>query len=192
MKFFTKEEALAVSLILLVIGTVSFFNFRVSLRRSRDLQRKSDIGAISDALIKYREDFGFLPLSSSDGKILACEPVTKEGQAIKFSPCEWGKNKIADLTDPTYPPYISSLPIDPSSRQGVSYLYLSDGNFYQLFSALEGKDDSEFNPKIEARRLMCGVKVCNFGKAYGKTPLDKSLEEYENELSIEKSKNNTK
>jgi len=36
--------------------------------------------------------------------------------------------------------------------------------------------------KIVKRNISCGVKVCNYGRSYSTTPLDKSLEEYENEI----------
>lgn len=185
MKFFTKEETLVVGTILLFITLVTLYNLRISLRRARDAQRKSDMGQIAGALAKYREDFGFLPLSSTDHKILACEPVKQEGLIVKFSPCEWGKDKIVDLNDPNYPPYINSLPLDPQTGQGSYYVYLSNAKRFQILASLEGKDEDEYNPKIEARRISCGVRLCNFGVAYSKTPLDKSIEEYENEIREE-------
>jgi len=71
MKSFTRSEIYGVGIILLVIASLTAFNLQVSLRRSRDSQRKADINAISDALGKYQADFGFFPPSTEDGKILA-------------------------------------------------------------------------------------------------------------------------
>jgi type II secretory pathway pseudopilin PulG len=186
MKFFTKKEILGIIFILLAIGLACFSNFKVSLRRARDAQRKNDIGAIADALNRYQVDFGFFPLSSSDGKILACEPVTTEGKGKNkvyiFSACEWGKDGIRDLTDYNVLPYLKILPTDPQKDKGLIYFYISNGKRYQIFASLEGSDEDEYSRAIIKRNISCGTRLCNFGCAYGKTPLDKSIEEYENEL----------
>jgi hypothetical protein len=54
---------------------------------------------------------------------------------------------------------------------------------------LEDKNDSEYNFAIDRRGLRCGNFICNFGKSDGQTPLDKTLQEYENELYAKKKKN---
>src|SRR5258707_2684645 len=86
-------------------------------------------------------------------------------------------NSISDLKG-----YLDSIPMDPSARDGFSYLYLTDGTHFQVLASLESADEAGYDAKIAARRLKCGNKICNLGKSDGKTPLDKSLEEYENEL----------
>ena len=140
MKFFTKKELKVIALIFLGIALVSMPNFRISLRRQRDLQRKNDIGDIAKALDKYHEDFGIFPL-------------TKD------------------------------LPRDPDWKKGLVYVYISNGRRFQILASLEGRDEDEYSPRIEERNIKCGLKLCNFGRAYGKTPLDKSIEEYENEIN---------
>ena len=185
MKSFSKEELLAVGVILLAIVLISFKNFKVSLRRARDAQRKNDIGAIANGISRYGNDFAVYPLASGDGQILACSPrvsTNKVGKEIvEFEPCEWGKDSLRDALDLTYPSYIEVLPSDPKGDLGVSYLYLSSSQNYQVYAALEGVDEDEYDPNIVARNLTCGVKICNFGRSSG-VPLDKSIEEYENEL----------
>ena len=191
MKFFTKQELFAIFAILLVIILISLANFKVSLRRARDAQRKNDIGAIADGLNRYANDFAKYPLASPDGKILACRPVISEDKnkrkIVEFEPCEWEKDALADALDPTFPSYIKNLPSNPQDDLGVSYLYLSNGARFQIYAVLEGVDEDEYDPKIVARNLMCGIRICNFGRSTG-VPLDKSIEEYENELIIENSK----
>ena len=86
-------------------------------------------------------------------------------------------NSLADLKG-----YMDVISMDPQGRSGATYLYLSDGAHFQVFASLESKDEAGFDAKIEARNLKCGNKICNLGKSDGKTPLEKSLEEYENEL----------
>lgn len=185
MKFFSKKETRAVLTILLVIALISLPNFLVSLRRARDAQRKADLGSIHDGLIRYHDDFGVFP-SSIDGKIAACAPyeIKKENDRITviFSPCQWGESSLTDLSDPSFPPYLKVLPKDPQAAKGFDYLYFSNGNRFQLYATLEGKGEDEYDPKIIARDLKCGKNICNSGRAYSKTPLDKSIEEYENEL----------
>ena len=189
MKFFTRKELLAVVLIFGAIALASLSNFKVSLRRARDVQRKSDVRSVTDALVKYSEDFGPFPLSE-DGKTVACRgsetKIDEKGRITGLVACEWGRDSLADISDPAYPPYLLTLPQDPLFEKGYQYLYLSNGKRFQLYASLEGTDEPEYDPKIIARKLSCGEFICNFGLSYGATPLDKSIEEYENELLRDK------
>ena len=145
MKIFNKQELKAVSIILLAIFILSFFNFQISLRRGRDNERENDLGDIAKLLDAYKS-----------------------------------KNSI-------YPANLSNLtnaPKDPGTTNGHSYLYLTDGKFFQLFASLEGgSDESQYNPVIVKRNLKCGSFICNFGVASSNTPLDISLSMYENEIN---------
>jgi hypothetical protein len=183
MRFFKKKEIIGIFVILLAIGLACFSNFIVSLRRARDAQRKNDIGAIADALNKYNDDFEQFPLSSEDGKIIACKDGSASLKAF-LSPrvCEWGKDGLYDLTDENVLPYLKILPTDPQKDKGLYYVYFSNGKRYQIYAALEGSDEDEYSEAIIKRNISCGTRICNYGRAYGKTPLDKSIEEYENEL----------
>jgi len=185
MKFFSKAEIKAILLTFGLLVIVLFPNLLVSLRRARDVQRKADLSALSEALNKYQIDFGSFPLSK-DGMISACAPVEIIKQLPKdiviFSSCRWGKDSFKDINDEGYPPYLRTLPADPLAKEGPAYYYLSDGKQYQIFGTLEGVTEAEYDPRIVKRSLPCGTKTCNFGKSYGNLPLDKSIEEYENEL----------
>ncbi len=183
MKPFTKKETLSVIIIFLVLIGISVPNFMLSFRRARDQARRNDIGAISDALDAYKEDFKIFPYSSLDGKIVAC---IKEGEAavkdekgrthVNFVPCQWGESKIVDPTAETKKIYLELLSQDPDSKKGATYIYISDGERYQILTALEGADEPEYDPKIIARGITCGLRICNAGK-FNKCPVDKSLEE---------------
>lgn len=188
-KKFSKEELLAVGIIFVILITVSVPNFLVSLRRARDQTRKDDIGAIKSALDIYNQDFGGYPLSTSDGRFLAC---LKEGDTVEVDkdgrlranliPCEWGKDGIVDLTPGSDKIYIDRLAQDPRGSQGVRYSYYSDGARYQIFAALEGKDDAEFDSAVVGRNIECGSRTCNLGRGYGcsiEKTLDKCREEQE-------------
>jgi len=199
MKFFTKKETLVISLILGFIFVTSFYNFKISLRRSRDAQRKADLGTIANALGAYKSDFGFYP-PSLDGKIVACkkegvETLTNNNQVLGkeidpldfFEPCEWGQDALRDVFDPEYPPYLATLPQDPQFDSGASFFYVSNQDNFQVYTALEGKDEDANQSIVAERGLSCGTKTCDFGRSSG-APLEKSLEEYENELLEKKAK----
>lgn len=174
MRFFTKGELFAVLGILTVIISISLYNFRISIRRARDAQRKSDLGVIGNSLNLYNEDNGGYPLGTARGEILACEPTVKEGAGVLYSPCVWGKDSFSES---------SPLPLDPRTGQGRHYVYISNGKRFQLLASLEGPDEAEYNPKIVNRNISCGLYLCNFGVGSGNTPLEKSIEEYENEIN---------
>lgn len=178
MKFFSKYEFVEITIIIAILIAVSLPNFIVSLRRARDAQRKNDLGSLENALLRFNNDFGFFPLASVDGRIIACRGV---GELLE--PCDWGVDALTDPSDPSFPPYLSSIPVDPDNSKGVSYHYLSNGKRFQILAALEGKDEDEYDESILARGIYCGKALCNSGKASGRTPLDKSLQEYENELN---------
>jgi hypothetical protein len=199
MKFFKKDEAVFVSIVLLVIFIVSFFNFRIAIRRSRDAQRRDDLGAITTALSNYKTDFAFVP-PSVDNMILACkkdgvnfdEPMQgsefdREEFFNNLRVCDWGIDGLVDISDDSYPPYISTLPKDPKSELGYKYIYMSSTGHFQVFAYLEGEEDEDqYNPEVVSRGLDCGGVICNYGRADGATPLNISIEEYE-EMLLEKS-----
>jgi len=197
MKPFSRNEIIAASAIILVIFAVTLINMSWALRRARDAQRMQDLGAISEALHNYQKDFGFFP-PSENGKIKACKNsnfdeiadlLKKEKEFNKtlfisgLTTCEWGKDKLADVNDESYPAYLSIIPQDPKAKEKVAYYYISNSERFQLYSYLEGENSEEgYNLGIVDRSLSCGNKICSFGKSYGETPLNISIEEYEQEL----------
>lgn len=194
MKLFTRNEWIAVLIILGAISVAAFFNFKASLARARDSQRMADLQSLVDALARYNSDFGFYPAASPDGRIIACKKAgAKVFKGMKLAdflaslaPCDWGRDGLADITDASYPAYLKVLPADPKSALGFAPRYISDGRLFQIYTALELTDADEYKSSIVARNLACGVNVCNAGRSYGVTPLDKSLQEYENELLKQK------
>lgn len=185
---FTKHEARFIFFALLLIISITVLNMRTSLRKSRDAQRKNDVRSIYDALLAYQNDFGAFP-ASENGKIKACKGELDERDIPQFRACEWYQDGLRDIFDDSYKPYLSVILGDPRQGQGRSYYYLSNQKHFQIFASLESADEPEVDVKIIARALPCGQKICNFGRSDGATPLDKSLEEYENELERLKEKN---
>jgi hypothetical protein len=197
MKLFTRNETLIVSGIFTFTFLVTLYNLNISLRRSRDAQRRSDISALTMALKEYYDDFGFYP-PSKDGKIVACKGENfiegwedlkddEEFDRDKFfsilTICEWGEDSLRDVTDDEYEPYMQTIPQDPKTDEGMRYIYLSNSKRFQLYSYMEGaKEEIGYDEKIVARNLECGSGyICCFGKSYS-VPVDRSIEDYEKEL----------
>ena len=183
MNKFSKHELISIFVIFFILVSISIPNFIISLRRARDQVRRDDMGALEKYLADYSADNPSFPKSSADGKILDClkpgdKPVknNKGVWVVNPIPCEWGKDSLADLfSGKVYMPILSR---DPDYQKGVSYLYFSDGNRYQIFAAMEGNDEAEIDSKIIARGLVCGNKICNIGRSYD-VPIDISIEEYD-------------
>ena len=177
---FKKGELRAVVIIFILLFTAIFFNLQVSFRKSRDERRKGDIRAIYDALVYYHEDSSSFP-ASSEGRIVACLGGFDENNVPQRKECEWGWEGLTDIFAEESKEYIHTLPTDPYHNDGARYLYLSNGRTFQLYASLEGESEPEFDPAVVKRNLNCGNKICNYGLAFNDTPLDKSIEEYENE-----------
>lgn len=182
---FSKPEIISIVVIFLVLVVVSWPNFSLSLRRSRDQIRRDDIGNIQAAIDEYYNDYGMFPLSTKDNKILGCkssddsvvESTGSGGVKINLVGCEWGKDPWINLTPEVNKTYMKVVPGDPKLSSGTSYFYSSDGSRYQLFASLEGEDEPEYNAKLAARGVKCGVSTCNLGRA-NNVPLYVTVEEY--------------
>lgn len=189
MKKFSKEESIGLGIIFLLLLAISIPNFVMSIRRSRDQNRRDDIGGLSQGLQEYYADFGVFPKSNSDGQMIACKKpedkvtVDEKGRLIvDLIPCQWGRDALVDLTPGSTKVYIKALPLDPHSEKGAKYMYLSDGYRYQVMAAMESSDEAGYDASLSARKIMCGIRICNMGKSYN-SPLGKSLEEYASEKS---------
>ncbi len=188
MKKFSKTELISIFVIFFILIAVSVPNFVISIRRARDQVRRDDMGTLVHALDQYMTDFKTFPSASPDGRMMDClkpgdKPVKDNKGNWTFSPipCDWGKDSFANLINGNI--YISVLPRDPDYQKGAKYLYFSDGDRYQIYAAMEGSDEAEVDPKIVARGLLCGTRVCNIGRSYN-VPTDISIEEYDKLLIV--------
>lgn len=187
MKPFTKHEFIGVTIIILVVGLFFGQGILMSLLRARDSQRMGDLSTISDVLIAFHDEYGFFPISE-DGKIRACKGDTYEAvsEALKKVPqfdralfesglrvCVWGEDELVHSS--------TTLPRDPKTDGGVMYMYLANGNRFQILAHLESKEDF-YDPNVASRNISCGTSLCTVGKAYATTPLDRSIDEYEREI----------
>lgn len=201
MRKLTKQEIKAILTIFLILFSVTFYNLQIAIRKSRDAQRRTDLRTISDALGKFFSDYGFFP-PSVDGKIVFCKSdnyeqimneITESGVFDRYKfftglrPCEWGQDSFADLFDENSVPYLQTLPADSKHKDGLKYVYISNTKLFQIYSYLEGEDSEDtYNPLVVNRNLMCGTKVCSYGRSYSDIPLNISIEEYE-AILLEKS-----
>ena len=111
MRPITKNEKIGVFVVFLLLIFVTVLNLQVSIRKARDTQRRNDLGAISDSLGRYQQEFGFFP-PSEDGKIKACkedgfeEKISALEEKPDFSmsmitqamrPCNWGIDSLRDF-----------------------------------------------------------------------------------------------
>lgn len=170
MKGFTRTELVGVLAILVVILGLALYNFQTAGSKARDEQRKASARSVVNALEKYNKDFGRFPPSSLEGKMLAC------GSGDNVTACQWGQDDLRDLTDPSYPPYLDPIPLDPRQGQGVSFYYLSNGSDFQIFSHLERRLDPEWSAYIDSLNLPCGEHKCNYGITLSRKPVTKMLE----------------
>jgi len=204
MKGFTKTEIKAIAVILSALFLAVGLNMRLALRRARDAQRRSDLGAISNALHSFFEDFGFFP--PADGELIrACKADNFEEKLAEAKAydlfnwqvffeglrgCVWGEDSLTDLGFFDEPvDYLKNIPRDPRISRGLTYIYFSNGNRFQLYASLEGGNTEEgYSEGIVGRNLSCGDGICSFGKTYSYTPLDMSIEQYEAILEEQRQK----
>jgi hypothetical protein len=197
MKLFSKSEFFGLLIIYSVVFILMAINLRVSIRKARDSQRMTDLGIISDGLHRLYSDYGFFP-PSEDGKIKFCknenfDKVLEDMRSTnKFDrnkligglrPCKWGEDSLDDLLNDESQPYIQNIPSDPKTDKGMSYYYISDQEYFQVYASLEGgANDEYYDSSIVARNLKCGNSICSFGKSYASLPLDISIEKYRQTL----------
>lgn len=187
MKFFSKEEIKKVGLIIVALLMVSLINFRGSLTKARNAQRNADLTFMREKLEEYQSEVGHFPPSGGDGRILACKG---EGTVVNLefkrlenpAPCKWGEDSLVNYFSDTPKTILEKIPVDPQNDDGVRYIYKSNLSRFQIYASLEGKGEAEYSEKIAGIKIKCGSRICNFGKAFSDTPLDKSIQEYENEL----------
>lgn len=189
MRFFNKEEIIAILIIFFVLTIVSIPNFSLSIKRARDTSRQDDMGSLQGALNNYFKDFGQFPKSTPDGKIIGCvAPGTtpsrdsKGNLVVTYIPCEWGRDGLLNPVDANASNYVNPLPNDPQAQAGMHYVYLSDGTRYQILGSFEDSGNAEYNKAVLARGISCGARLCNFGRGYATTPVNISIEQYEKTL----------
>ena len=158
-KGFTLIELLIVMAIIAILVTVFLAGFMASQRRSRDLNRKSDIKQIANALEIFYSDYERYPAADA-GQIVACEYVPALPDTS--TACSWDGGQFSDgITT-----YFRELPPDPTD---YTYFYAVSSDFqaFQLFAHLENPEDQNCiqggsgDPDCETPLLPLVAPVCD-------------------------------
>lgn len=174
-KGFTLVELLVVMAIMGVLVTLIGTSFRSSMMRGRDVQRKSDLKQIANALELFFNDYGYYPNADEGGRIMAC-PYEKGVGGIS---CNWNTGEFYDVypgTTSLRTIYLKKFSPDPVT--GYNYYYRSpdsDIKKFQLFAKLENSEDQDcmgadcLNPTVS---YSCGKGICNFAITSPNTSYD--------------------
>jgi len=123
---FTLVELLVVIAIMSILTIIAVSQFQSAKRKSRDVQRKGDISAVSKALLMYYTDYGYFP-ESVDGQI---------------NEAPWG----GSFSDAGYD-YLKEMPRE--NYGDIPFCYVTDGGTeptkFGLFSILENSEDMDYN-----------------------------------------------
>lgn len=154
---FSKKESLFVATVVVCLIGATLVNLSASYRKSRDNDRKNSLGDIERRLGDFKKAIGYFPAASAEGNIIGCDGFTDKDGGWHFKECNWGENKLNSYVfDP--------LPHDPYSDQGRRFVYFSNGESFQLYAALEGTYEDEYNSQILKRSISCGDTLCNAGR----------------------------
>lgn len=139
---FTLIELLVVMAIIGVLVALGAGNFRTAQMRGRDVQRKSDLKNVSNALELYYSDYKKYP----------------DATAIDLTS---GSDEFTDGKTT----YFKALPRDPSNNFEYVYRIVDVGppatnQKYQLFAHLENTEDQDLMTGIT--RTCGGTTLCNF------------------------------
>lgn len=129
----TLIELLVVMVIMSILATVGFGQYRTSQIKARDAQRKGDLDNIARALEMYYNDHDSYP--DSDSGLLW---IDSNGDGTPDENLNWGEPFDTDEVI-----YMKTLPADPNSS--YSYCYESDsGTDYKLYAKLENENDDDY------------------------------------------------
>ncbi len=144
---FTLVELLVVIAIMSILTIIAVSQFQSAKRKSRDVQRKGDISAVSKALLMYYTDYGYFPANTVDGQI--------EGAV-------WGGTFSDDDYD-----YLKEMPRENYSD--IPFCYVTDGGTeptkFGLFSILENGEDMDYNKLKDDSSAYGPYAVCG-GNSY--------------------------
>ncbi|MFA6185255.1 MAG: prepilin-type N-terminal cleavage/methylation domain-containing protein [Candidatus Shapirobacteria bacterium] len=120
---FTLVELLVVISIIGILTMIGAVAFSGAQKKARDTQRKTELDALSKALIMYYNDNGVLPDLNSDAFLGSSVGLTGPGGIV----------------------YMAEMPKDPKNVDPYiySYRHKTDNKTFYLFANLENKSDSQ-------------------------------------------------
>lgn len=160
MKGFTLMEILVAMAIMGILASVGYAAYAVSLEKSRDAGRKSDLSQIARALEAYNNDYGVYPRACTGGVVGGCN----DGDDA----CAWGE--AFETTDKIY---MKQLPVDPKNEWTYIYLTSTDQRSYQLYTRLENERDPNW---IEYTQSCTAIgEACTYGMSSANVDLEPPL-----------------
>ncbi len=158
-KGFTLIEILIAVAIMGILASVGFGAYTVSLQKSRDAARKSDLSQIAKAIEAYNNDYGVYP-GSCGGAVGGCGNGRQS--------CDWGKDFSVENRV-----YMKRLPVE--SKSGWTYVYLvgADRKSYQLYARLENEKDPNF--KVLKTSCTTSGEACTYGVSSANVDLEPPL-----------------
>lgn len=146
---FTLVELLVVISIIGILTMIGAVAYSGAQKKARDTRRKTELDALSKALIMYYNDNGVFPAVSS---------------ATFFS-------SSVGLTGPGNITYMAEIPIDPKNNTDTNFVYVYKYNTttkkeFELFANLENTSDSqcESDPyKVDGKGFCYGISSPNTG-----------------------------
>ncbi len=154
-KGLTLIELLVVMVILGILATIGFGQYRTSQLKARDAQRKGDLDNIGRALEMYYNDFQSYPLSSN-----GLMQVDTDGDGT-LDNLDWG----GEFSTPDVI-YMKSLPEDPADDYGYCYQSDAEGSEYQIYSVLENERDADYFDSY-----VCNGEDYNYGVSSSNTSI---------------------
>lgn len=159
---FTLIELMIVMGLIMILGTVGLGTFSSAVVKSKDSQRKSDLGQIVKALESFNTDVGRYPLSLEGEDFIHCY-ISLAG-AVANPSCDG--DKLYSEVNGAMTTYIT-IPsdVDPYRK----YVYISDdGSGYSLYAALEYEQDKDLLRDEDGALVLdpwgvsCGSVSCNY------------------------------
>lgn len=147
---FTLIELLIVVAIIGILsaGLINIINPVAQLQKAKDAQRKTDLNQIKKALEAYYQDNGHYP---------AAVYFMIESTGDDRSAAIWGTDQWA--------PYMSTLPMDPSSpKKNYVYNSIPDGQTYCIYASLDREVQITSFGSCFPSGASCGTgATCNYG-----------------------------
>lgn len=167
---FTLMEILIAMAILGIIAGVGFSAYTISLVKTHDAKRKSDLQTISNALEAYQSDFGVYPASVSD-RVAGCGNSNPSDDIDATETCAWG---VAWTLD-TGKLYLKLLPREQRDNFYYSYKASADQRKFQLFTNLENDNDPGIDNTLSEVCSQVG-DLCNYGIASPNATINEVLQ----------------
>lgn len=161
MRGFTLIELLLVVALIMILSIVGVGSYTVAVVKSKDTQRKGELGQFVRALEAFNQDIGRYPLSDTNNTVLC---YRKSSGVVTNPTCINGR--LETTIDGDVTSYMT-IPVDPDPS--FKYQYVStDGFGFSVYAALENTSDKDLlklpngQPDLDPWGMSCGAEQCNY------------------------------